>query len=124
SAYWLVRNLVDTGNPAPGVNLPFFSSDSFRTLDDLGYSIAHYATSTDVWRDWFFPGLRIDLGRAWPIAVGAAVLGIAAALFSRDTPARVLGLAAAVSGLFYLVTPTTALGNDGAPLLFASNVRY
>ena len=124
AAYWLVRDLVDTGNPAPGVNVPFFTSDSFRTLDDLGYSIAHYATSTDVWRDWFFPGLRIDLGRAWPLVLLVALVGIGAAIVARDTAARALGIAAAVGCAFYLVTPTTALGPQDQPLLFASNVRY
>ena len=124
SAYWLVRDFVDTGNPAPGVNVPLFTSDSFRTLDDLGYSIAHYATSTDVWRDWFFPGLRIDLGRAWPLVLIAVLAGILAALVTRDGSTRALGVVAGVGCAVYLVTPTTALGPQDQPLLFASNVRY
>ena len=124
AAYWLVRNWVDSGTPVPGVSLPFFPTARFQTLDDLGYSVAHYATSTDVWTDWFFPGLRIDLGRAWPVALAAVGVGAIGSVVVRDPRQRVLGAVALVGAVFYLVTPTTALGPDGQPLLFASNVRY
>src|SRR5438067_4140070 len=103
AAYWLVRDLVDTGSPAPGVQLPFFSSASFHTLDDFGYSVSHYVTSTDVWRRWFFPGLRIDLGRTWPIAVVAVVIGAVFAVASGERATKVLGIATMVGGLFYFV---------------------
>ena len=34
------------------------------------FSIAHYATDTDVWRDYFFPGLHDAFGALWPLVVG------------------------------------------------------
>jgi hypothetical protein len=56
--------------------------------------------------------------------LAAVVVSIVLAVASRERPARVLGVVGAAGLAFYLVTPTTALGQADQPLLFASNVRY
>ena len=39
------------------------------------FSIAHYATDTGVWRDYFGPGLHQAFGALWPLVVAGALLG-------------------------------------------------
>ena len=38
-----------------------------------GFSVFHYATDFDVWKDWFFPGLHDSFGFLWPLLLAAFV---------------------------------------------------
>ncbi len=73
--FWYLRNLVVAGNPLPAVeslgpiSLPHPERLQIGRPD---FSIAHYATDTGVWRDYFAPGLHDAFGALWPLVVGGA----------------------------------------------------
>ena len=72
----------------------------------------------------FLPGLRANLGWGWPLIVGLAATGWVLALARGDRMLRMLGAVGVVSFLGYLVTPQSAGGPDGRPVLFESDVRF
>ena len=57
--YWFVRNLVAVGNPIPYTNFGPLGCRprSGRSSSGPGYSVFHYWDDTEVWREWFVPGL-------------------------------------------------------------------
>ncbi|HEU4393776.1 MAG TPA: hypothetical protein VFR04_09115, partial [Solirubrobacterales bacterium] len=126
--YWYLRNLVVAGNPLPEVGrlgpieLPHPERLQVGRPD---FSIAHYATDTGVWREYFAPGLHDAFGALWPLVVGAA---IAAALWAllrgRDRVVRAVGAVVLFGFLAYVFTPLSAAGAEGAPEAFGINVRY
>ena len=126
--YWYLRNLVTSGNPLPQleslgpISLPHPERLQSGRPD---FSIAHYATDTGVWREYFEPGLHQAFGALWPLVITAAVAGALAALVSgRPRVLRWIG-GVALSGLLaYLFTPLSAAGADGAPTGFGINIRY
>ena len=127
--FWYLRNLVRTGSPAPSLPLEAgpspFTSPRFEIVDRYGFSVADYLTDGKVWKDWFLPGLRLDFGWAWWLTFALAAAGVLVAFTESRAPLiRVLGFAAAAGAVGYIVTPTTALGLEGRPLLFASNLVY
>ena len=131
--FWYVRNLVHSGNPLPWIDeLGPISLPAPDVALELRppFSVAHYATDFDVWREWFAPGLTDSIGALWPIvvmvALGAAIWACATGLRDqrgeRLIPA--LGSVVLVTFLAYLVTPLTASGPEGAPEGFVWNLRY
>jgi hypothetical protein len=126
--YWYVRNLVAVGNPIPyigsvgPISLPAPVRD-FHLRPD--YAVVHYWNDTDVWRDWFVPGLHHSFGTLWPVALAGMV---AAAVFAiwrgREPILRVLGAFVIVTAVAYVFTPLTAAGESGHPISFEWNVRY
>jgi hypothetical protein len=127
--FWYVRNLFATGNPVPwfGIHLgPISWAAPPRPLNQhLEFSVAHYLTDTSVWRSYFRPGLEWALGSGWWAMLLLAAGGAIGAVFARrDALQRGLGLVAIGSALFYLVTPSSAAGRDGAPTAFEITVRY
>jgi predicted membrane channel-forming protein YqfA (hemolysin III family) len=126
--YWYLRNLVVAGNPLPAVeslgpiSLPHPERLQIGRPD---FSIAHYATDTDVWRHYFFPGLHDAFGALWPLVVGGAVLAaLLAVLSGRDRVVRAIGAVVLFGFVAYLFTPLSAAGADGAPEAFGINLRY
>jgi hypothetical protein len=126
--YWYLRNLVVAGNPEPAVeslgpiSLPHPERLQVGRPD---FSIAHYATDTDVWRHYFSPGLHDAFGALWPLVVGGAVLAALLALLKgRDRVARAIGAVALFGFVAYVFTPLSAAGAEGAPEAFGINVRY
>jgi hypothetical protein len=126
--YWYLRNLVVAGNPVPEVeglgpiSLPHPERLQVGRPD---FSIAHYATDTGVWREYFGPGLHDAFGALWPLVVGGALAAALWALLSgRDRLVRWIGGVALFGLLAYVVTPLSAAGADGAPEAFGINVRY
>ena len=75
--FWYLRNLVVAGNPLPAVeslgpiSLPHPERLQIGRPD---FSIAHYATDTGVWREYFAPGLHDGFGALWPLVVGGAIV--------------------------------------------------
>jgi len=127
-AYWYVRNLFAAGNPIPQVRElgPLSLPGPDRLQEGRpDFSVLHYATDTDIWRDYFKPGLNEAFGDLWPLVLLAAIVGVALAVAQRhDRGLRALGVVAGVGMAAYLVTPLSAAGAEGAPEAFGINIRF
>ena len=126
--FWYLRNLIAAGNPLPQlesigpVSLPHPERLQSGRPD---FSIAHYATDTGVWRDYFGPGLDQAFGALWPLVVVAAIAGgLTALLWGRERALRWMGGVALFAMLAYLFTPLSAAGAEGHPTGFGINIRY
>jgi hypothetical protein len=126
--YWYLRNLVIVGNPLPQLeSLGPISLPHPERLQEgrPDFSIAHYATDTDVWTKYFTPELHQAFGILWPIVIAAAIAGGLTALLRGRTPVlRWMGGVALFGMLAYLFTPLSAAGAEGAPEGFGINLRY
>jgi hypothetical protein len=127
-AFWYLRNLVVAGNPLPEVHslgpisLPYPERLQEGRPD---FNIAHYATDTGVWREYFGPGLHEAFGALWPLVVLAAAAAVLVAVVrGRDRVVRWMGVVALVGLLAYLFTPLSAAGAEGEPVGFGINIRY
>ncbi|HMI80280.1 MAG TPA: hypothetical protein VK480_00685 [Solirubrobacterales bacterium] len=127
-AFWYLRNLVVAGNPIPEVeSLGPISLPHPERLQEgrPDFSIAHYATDTGVWREYFGPGLHEAFGALWPLVVfGAAAAALLAVFRGRDRILRWIGGVALFGLLAYLFTPLSAAGAEGEPVGFGINIRY
>jgi hypothetical protein len=126
--FWYLRNLVVAGNPLPAVeslgpiSLPHPERLQIGRPD---FNIAHYATDTGVWSEYFGPGLQDAFGALWFLVLGGAVVAAVWALFAgRDRIVRAAGAVALFGMLAYLFTPLSAAGAEGEPVGFAINVRF
>ena len=126
--FWYLRNLVVAGNPIPAAeSLGPISLPHPERLQEgrPDFSIAHYATDTDVWRHYFAPGLHDAFGALWPVVILAAAAAAAWALLrGRDRALRWVGGVALFGMLAYLFTPLSAAGAEGEPTGFGINIRY
>ncbi|HEV2791028.1 MAG TPA: hypothetical protein VGV69_06990 [Solirubrobacterales bacterium] len=127
-AFWYLRNLVVAGNPIPEVgSLGPISLPHPERLQEgrPDFNIAHYATDTGVWREYFAPGLNEAFGVLWPLVVfGAAAAALWTLFRGRDKILRWVGGIALFGLLTYLFTPLTAAGAEGEPVGFGINIRY
>jgi hypothetical protein len=134
--FWLLRNLVDTGDPlfplkvAP-LGMTIFSAPADVLRQEVGFSIAHYLGSPHILGHFVVPALWQQLGLSTLVILIAALTGGIAATSSarfrtRDGGSMVLVLAlqSAVLALIYLITPYTALGTRDDPVQVNANVRY
>lgn len=126
--FWYLRNLVVAGNPIPEVeSLGPVSLPHPERLQEgrPDFNIAHYATDTAVWREYFGPGLEQAFGSLWPLVVfGAAAAALVAILRGRDRIVRWTGAVALFGLVAYLFTPLSAAGAEGEPVGFGINIRY
>jgi hypothetical protein len=123
--FWYLRNLVRTGNPLPYVDLPGLPSPDLPLTDRFSWSIAHYAGDGHVWSEFFGPGLHSGLGPAWYAILALAAAGAVAAIARpRAAAVRGIGIAALLAVAAYAVTPLTAGGPPGRPVLFVYTLRY
>jgi hypothetical protein len=126
--YWYLRNLIAAGNPIPEIGhlgpLSLPHPEHLQTARP-DFNIAHYATDTGVWSDYFFPGLHHAFGGLWPLVPMAALAGAILALgWGRDRAVRWIGGVVLFGMLAYLFTPLSAAGPEGAPTGFELNIRY
>ena len=127
-AYWYIRNLFAAANPVPQVRElgPLSLPGPDRLQEGRpDFSVAHYATDTDIWREYFRPGLAEAFGDLWFLVLLAAIAGVVLAIAQRgDRGLRALGVVAGVGMAAYLVTPLSAAGAEGAPEAFGINIRF
>ncbi len=117
---WFVRNLFAFGNPVPAVRLGIGPLALPSAHVPTGATFAQYLTSGRIWREVFLPSLHEGLTSLWPLILGGALLGAATGIgWGRTRLDRLLGVAAVLSTVAYLVTPRT-----GFLLLVAINLRY
>jgi hypothetical protein len=126
--YWYVRNLIAVGNPIPYVgslgpiSLPAPVRD-FQLRPD--FAVVHYWNDTEVWRNWFGPGLDDSFGTLWPLTLAVMIALCVLAIWRGSEPIlRALGAFVIVTTIAYLFTPLTAAGEEGQPISFVWNVRY
>ncbi|MET0306621.1 MAG: hypothetical protein ABW196_10395, partial [Solirubrobacterales bacterium] len=126
--YWYLRNLVISGNPLPQLEHlgPITLPHPERLQEGRpDFSIAHYATDTGVWREYFRPELHEAFGLLWPLVILAAIAGgLTALIWGRTRVLRWMGGVALFGMLAYLFTPLSAAGPEGAPEGFGINLRY
>jgi hypothetical protein len=126
--YWYARNAIATGNPIPFVRSvgPLELPAPERALElRPGFAVAHYWNDTEVWWDWFIPGLEESFGALWPVTLLAMTAGAAFAVWrGREPVLRLLGAMALFTAIAYVFTPLTAAGEEGQPIAFVWNVRY
>jgi hypothetical protein len=127
-AYWYARNLIAVGNPIPYVgslgpiSLPAPARD-FQLRPD--FAVVHYWNDTEVWREWFGPGLNDSFGALWPLTLaGMIAVAVLAVWRGREPILRALGAFVIVTTIAYVFTPLTAAGEEGQPISFVWNVRY
>jgi hypothetical protein len=133
---WLVRNLLESGNPvfpqeiAP-LGITIFAGPDRDTLRDAGgQTIAQYFDQPDVWVDYLFHEYRV--AAAGPALLVAALALAALIVFVRrraqSPPAggTVLALLVCALGVTaaYVVTPFSALGVEDQPTVARANFRY
>jgi hypothetical protein len=127
-AFWYLRNLVVAGNPIPEVGSlgPIALPHPERLQEGRpDFSIAHYATDTGVWREYFAPGLHEAFGALWPLVVfGASAAGLLSVFLCLERTVRWIGGVALFGLLAYLFTPLGAAGAEGEPVGFGINIRY
>jgi hypothetical protein len=131
---WMVRNWVESGNPVLPLEVTLLGHTIFGAPPDVlragaGFSLADYIGDTGVWGDLIWPQLRHSM--AAPVAVAGLGFAVAAAALAglgpRPRRRTVLAFALAVAALLvvaYVVTPYSAGGPAGAPLLVADDARY
>ena len=126
--YWYLRNLIVVGNPLPQleaigpISLPHPEQLQSGRPD---FSVAHYATDTAVWTEYFTPELHQAFGFLWPVVLVAAIAGaLAALIWSRERVLRWMGAVAMFGLIAYIFTPLTGAGAEGAPEAFGINLRY
>ena len=132
--FWLVRNLVESGNPFHPADVAPFGVTLFDSPHDFvracaGFTIAHYVGDRDAWFDHILPVYRD--GYAWPgIALAAGLLGALAAAGARGrrgVPRGRLAAGAALVALMavgYAITPFGAFGPEGEPNTVGASIRY
>lgn len=121
---WMVRNVVEVGNPVFPAPLPGLDTPRDVVTEQVGFKIADYLGDPDV----LFGALpdEVIAGLGWAPAVLAVVLVAGLALLRRELPGRVLLLAglAVLGAVVYVFTPNTALGFEGDPAEAEFNTRY
>jgi hypothetical protein len=127
-AAWLLRNLVESGNPVFPVKIAplgvtIFDAPRDVLVEQVGFSILDYLGEPPVMRQLageLFDGLGL-------LAIVCAAALVAAAVVERrrlDPRIVLLGAAAIALVPVYAWLPGTALGNPGDPFLANVNTRY
>jgi len=135
---WLLRNLIESGNPifpqpvsAFGVTL--FGGPHHTILDRVGYTVAGYLGDPSVLRHYIVPGLWRKVGLTGALfAVGLAAGMVVAIRCARRGQAQssywpeVLGVAsvAVLIAMLYAITPGSAFGTAGQPIQAFTTVRW
>jgi hypothetical protein len=134
---WMLRNWILTGNPVFDYKVGIFGVTLFPAPPDvlrsqLGFSLAHYLGDPSVLSRYAWPVFRSDFGLIGALivagALGAGAWCAASAARLRavrfDPRVGILAVAAVALAAVYALTPYTAQGLNGFPVLIAANTRY
>jgi hypothetical protein len=135
--FWLVRNLVESGNPvypkAVSIGgLQLFAGSHNDVVDRFGYTIADYLSKPSILRKYIYPGFKMEMGLAAVVLIAGLVIAIGWSLRAlrraeRRTGAAVL-LAVAIAALgvcaTYAITPGSAYGPKDLPIEGFVNIRW
>jgi hypothetical protein len=125
--FWLLRNLVLSGNPLFPLKVAVGGITIFDAPPDVvrargGFTLAHYAGDGSVLSTYVWPAFKASYGYA-PLVLGAGAL--AAAWLGRARRAVPwLAFVAASLAIAYAVTPYSAQGPAGRPVGIIANARY
>jgi hypothetical protein len=132
--FWLVRNLVESGNPVFPVNVALLGVTLFDAPRDFirecaGFTIADYVGEPRAWREHILPAFSDNYGLPGIVLLAGFVAGMARALSparGRRSPGTPLALAAGAAALaaVYATTPYSAFGPEGEPILAGASARY
>ncbi len=123
---WMVRNWILTGNPVFDEQVKLLGVTIFKAppawiQHEIGYSLAHYLTKFHVLHKYVWPVFRTQFGPGALLLVLAVILAVAR---RTDRRGGLLFAGGVLCLLVYLITPYTALGFNGAPVLVSANTRY
>lgn len=126
--FWYLRNLFATGNPIPQIESigPIELPRPERLQEGRpDFNVFHYVADSEIWREYFFPGLKQGFGELWPLLLAVTVVGLLVLIWrGPGRLTRALGFAALVATVVYLFTPLSAAGAEGSPDAFAINLRF
>jgi hypothetical protein len=126
--FWYLRNVVYAGNPLPwlrlGIGPVTLASSDPDPAAQYRFSFLHYVLNARVWREYYVPGLHEGLGALWPVVLALAAAGAMLGIVRGSPAQRILGMAALVSAVAYVVNPMSAPGPEGSPSQFDTNLRY
>ena len=121
---WLVRNLVEAGDPVFPQKLGPFTAPRDYIRETAGFSLSHYGLGGHVWSKYLVPQFDSFFAAPGYVLAATIVVGLAIAVWRRAW----LLLAVAAAGLAMLVTywlmPYSAFGPDQAPVLAFASTRY
>jgi energy-converting hydrogenase Eha subunit F len=135
--FWLLRNLIESGDPFFPARVRLLHVTVFDAPPDVvrqngGFTIAHYFGNIHVLRVYVLPALLRTLGWLGALFGLSTVAAAALALVSRRRTSAPpwAGMVLAVAGaailvaLAYTVTPYTAFGARNMPVQTGDNTRY
>jgi hypothetical protein len=117
----MLRNLVETSNPMFPQPLGPFPAPPDPLREQGGFTLLHYATDVDVWRTYLRPAFAATFGTTGLLLAGGAVL---AAVTRPRGAARAVLVGTVLLAALYVVTPYSAFGPEGRPVLAAASTRY
>ncbi len=114
--FWLVRNLIESGNPiypktVSLAGLRLFQGSRGDVIDRFGYAITDYISKPHILREYIYPGFKSQLGIAGLVLLAGLAAALASARWRHDRGSRyLLAAVLVVAGIFlvYTITPGTA----------------
>jgi hypothetical protein len=135
SGFWLLRNLVEAGDPFYPVRIALAGTTIFAAPPDLyrgisGFSIAHYATNPSIIGHYIIPALRRTIGLGGLLVFLGVIVAIGRSVIHARHKRRLeprtvmLAISSVLLAIVYVVTPYSAFGLANHPSLAWVNVRY
>jgi hypothetical protein len=137
---WLLRNLIESGNPIYPTPVSLFGVHIFAgstgdVINQYGYTIADYLTNPHVLEKFVWPAFKQELGLSGLVLLAGLAAASTAAIRAlrgrrrngaRGPAALVLTAVLAVIGVCvtYAITPGSAYGPRNLPYEVFANVRW